>query len=105
MKNLFILSSIALFLSSFTAPDDLLKSQPAKEIIKFSSITILNDTKESVSIHTGSGFVILNKDSKTSVSCNVGKEVSLAHKGKKTKSIFKITEDMCGSTVRLSDYL
>ena len=69
-----------------------------------SSFTLLNDTKEAVSVHTGSGFVTLQKGSKTSISCNVGKEVSWAESGKKKGVIFKISSDMCGETVRLSDY-
>lgn len=69
-----------------------------------SSFTLINDTKEAVSIHTGSGFTTLNKGSKTSISCNVGKEVRWAEKGAKKGLIFKITNDMCGKTIKLSQY-
>jgi hypothetical protein len=74
-----------------------------KEVIS-SSLTLLNDTKETVSVHTGSGFVTLQKGSKTTISCNVGKEISWAESGKKKGVIFKISNDMCGETVKLSDY-
>ena len=105
MKNLLLLGAIALTLTSFTSADVKTELTTTSTSVVAKSFTILNDTKESVSIHTGSGFVTLNKGSKTSVSCNTGKEVSLADSGKKTKTIFKITDDMCGGTVKLSDYL
>ncbi len=67
-----------------------------------SSFSLINDTKDKVSIHTGTGFVSLNKGSKTSIGCNVGKEVRWANEGKKGDVIFKITSDMCGKTLKLS---
>jgi len=72
------------------------------EVVIGSSFSLVNDTKEKVSIHTGRGFVSLNKGSKTSITCNVGKTVSWANKGKKGDAIFKITSDMCGKTIKLS---
>ncbi|MCI2229982.1 hypothetical protein MC378_12460 [Polaribacter sp. MSW13] len=66
------------------------------------SFKLINDTKQKVSIYTGSGFVSLNKGSKTSISCNTGKEVCWANKGKKGKVIFKITSKHCGKTIKLS---
>lgn len=48
-----------------------------------SNFTLINDTKEKVSIHTGTGFVSINKSGKTSIACNVGKEVRWAESGKK----------------------
>jgi len=67
-----------------------------------SSFSLINDTKNKVSIYTGSGYVTLNRGSKTSISCKVGKTVHWASKGKKGDVIFKITSDMCGETVKLS---
>ncbi|WP_298512425.1 hypothetical protein [uncultured Kordia sp.] len=67
-----------------------------------SSFSLVNDTKNKVSIYTGSGYVTLNKGSKTSISCKVGKTVHWANSGKKGDVIFKITSDMCGETVKLS---
>ena len=67
-----------------------------------SSISLINDSKDKISIHTGTGFVSLNKGSKTSIGCNVGKEVRWANEGKKGDVIFKITSEMCGKTIKLS---
>ena len=70
-----------------------------------SSISFINDSKDKISIHTGTGFVSLNKGSKTSIGCNVGKEVRWANEGKKGDVIFKITSDMCGKTLKLSEFI
>lgn len=75
-----------------------------KEVKLESSFTLINDTKEKVTIHTGTGIVSLNKGSKTSIGCNVGKEVRWANDGKKGDVIFKITNDMCGETLKLSKF-
>ncbi|WP_445718372.1 hypothetical protein [Flavobacterium sp.] len=70
-----------------------------------SSFSLINDSKDKISIHTGTGFVSLNKGSKTSIGCNVGKEVRWANEGKKGEVIFKITADMCGKTLKLSEVM
>lgn len=70
-----------------------------------SSFSLINDTRDKISIHTGTGFVSLNKGSKTSIGCNVGKEVRWANEGKKGDVIFKITADMCGKTLKLSELM
>ena len=70
-----------------------------------SSFSLINDTKNKVSIYTGSGFVSLNKGSKTSIGCNTGKEVRWASKGKKGDVIFKIESKHCGKTLKLSAFL
>ncbi len=75
-----------------------------KEVKLESSFTLTNDTKEKVTIHTGTGIVSLNKGSKTSIGCNVGKEVRWANEGKKGDVIFKITKEMCGETLKLSKF-
>ena len=75
------------------------------EIKLESSFSLINDTKDKISIHTGTGFVSLNKGSKTSIGCNVGKEVRWANEGKKGEVIFKITADMCGKTLKLSELM
>ncbi|UGS23854.1 hypothetical protein [Flavobacterium channae] len=74
-----------------------------KETTIESSFSLINDSKEKISIHTGTGFVSLNKGSKTSIGCNVGKEVRWANDGKKGDVIFKITSEMCGKTFKLSE--
>ena len=76
-----------------------------KEVKLESSFTLINDTKEKVTIHTGTGILSLNKGSKTSIGCNVGKEVRWANDGKKGDVIFKITNDMCGETLKLSKFV
>lgn len=68
-----------------------------------SSFSLINNSKDKISIHTGTGFVSLNKGSKTSIGCNVGKEVRWANDGKKGDVIFKITSEMCGKTFKLSE--
>jgi hypothetical protein len=75
------------------------------EIKMESSFSLINDSKDKISIHTGTGFVSLNKGSKTSIGCNVGKEVRWANEGKKGDVIFKITADMCGKTLKLSELM
>lgn len=81
------------------------KKQPKTETTIGSSFTLINDTKQKVSIYTGSGFVSLNKGSKTSIGCNTGKQVRWANKGKKGAIIFKIESKHCGKTIKLSDVI
>jgi hypothetical protein len=69
------------------------------------SFKILNDTGNDVQIHTGSGFIELNKGASTSLTCEAGKEIRSANKGKKGDVIFTVDESMCGKTVKLSTYL
>ena len=103
MKQL-ILSAVVLALMSFAAPqgsanlNDTISDNTA---ILGGKITLINDTSEKVSVHTGSGSVTLNpRGGKTSFSCNVGKSVKADG-----KVIFKIDSDMCGKTIKLSEYL
>ena len=106
MKISYLLSA-ALFvgLNTTALAHSGVQHQPAAEQVASKSMKVLNDTKSKVRIHTGSGFVTLNKGSKTSFSCKVGKKVSLAEKGKKKKTLFKITSSMCGKTIELSEYM
>ena len=69
------------------------------------NVKIVNDTDSDVQIHTGSGFVEINKTSSTSVSCEAGKEIRLANRGKKGDVLFVIEDSMCGKVVKLSKYL
>ncbi len=71
-------------------------------VVVGSSFTLINDTKNKVSIYTGSGFVTLNKGSKTSISCRIGKEVRWAKSGRKGDVIFKVENKHCGKTLKLS---
>lgn len=69
------------------------------------SFKILNDTDADVQIHTGAGFVELNKGASTSVTCEAGREIRRADKGKKGAVIFTVDDSMCGKTIKLSKYL
>lgn len=101
MKTIIIALS-TFVLVSFSEGKQILNTSDKIEVSIASSFSLVNDTKEKVSIYTGSGFVSLNRGSKTSISCNSGKEVRWANKGKKGNVIFKITSDMCGKTIKLS---
>lgn len=105
MKIILLFITVLTF-SSFTTTKKTSQTYAQKEVTTtYASFSLINDTKEKVSIYTGSGFVSLNKGSKTSISCKVGKEVYWAEKGKKKSVIFKIKSDMCGKTLKLSKLL
>ena len=102
MKTIFITLSF-LGLLSFSEIDKTIESKNTEiETVISSSFKLINDTKEKVSIYTGTGFVSLNKGSSTSIGCNLGKEVRWANKGKKGDVIFKIESKHCGKTIKLS---
>jgi len=64
-------------------------------------ITLINDTGEKLSVHTGSGSCSLNpRGGKTSFSCNIGKKVKV-----NGDVVFTIKESHCGETIKLSEYL
>ena len=69
------------------------------------SFKLVNDTDADVQIHTGSGFIEINKSSSTSITCEAGREIRLANKGRKGDVLFVVTDSMCGKTVKLSAYL
>ncbi len=96
----FYFSVIGLNIVSFTQNNEFINEKSVE-----SSISFINDSKDKISIHTGTGFVSLNKGSKTSIGCNVGKEVRWANEGKKGDVIFKITSEMCGKTIKLSEFV
>ncbi|MDP5000536.1 MAG: hypothetical protein NWQ15_01460 [Flavobacterium sp.] len=103
MKIIVILTSV-FFFSSFAEIEKVNQINQIEIKIE-SSFSLINDSKDKISIHTGTGFVSLNKGSKTSIGCNVGKEVRWANEGKKGDVIFKITADMCGKTLKLSEVM
>ncbi|MDO6598418.1 hypothetical protein Q4512_15980 [Oceanihabitans sp. 2_MG-2023] len=104
MKTIIIaLTTFVLF--SFSEEKQTINASQNIEVSIASSFSLVNDTKEKVSIYTGTGFVSLNKGSKTSISCNTGKEVRWANKGKKGDVIFKIESKHCGKTIKLSDVM
>jgi hypothetical protein len=84
-----IIAILALIsLTAFMNPNNIITSKNDTVITLGKSFSLLNDTKNKVSIYTGSGFVSLNKGSKTSISCKIGKEVRWAEKGKKRRCYF-----------------
>ncbi|MCW1147988.1 hypothetical protein [Flavobacterium lacisediminis] len=104
--KLAILAVSFLMLTSFgTLEKVILDKTSNTEVFFGESFSLINDSKDKISIHTGTGFVSLNKGSKTSIGCNVGKEVRWANEGKKGDVIFKITADMCGKTLKLSELM
>ena len=105
MKKIILLSSFVVLTSFGTITNTENTSSVKTEIVVGESFSLINDFKDKISIHTGTGFVSLNKGSKTSIGCNVGKEVRWANEGKKGDVIFKITADMCGKTLKLSELM
>lgn len=105
MKKVILLLSFIVLASFGTTTNFEAKTSEKVEIVFGESFSLINDSKDKISIHTGTGFVSLNKGSKTSVGCNVGKEVRWANEGKKGDVIFKITSDMCGKTLKLSELM
>ena len=69
------------------------------------NIKLVNDTSRSMSIHTGSGVVKMNKGGSTSFTCKPGKKVHTAKSGMKKNFIFKIESKHCGKTVKLSSVI
>ena len=101
-----IIAILALIsLTAFMNPNKMITCKNDAVVTLGKSFSLLNDTKNKVSIYTGSGFVSLNKGSKTSISCKIGKEVRWAEKGKKGDVIFKIADKHCGKTVKLTDVM
>jgi hypothetical protein len=105
MKKIILLSSFVVLTSFGTITNTENTSSVKTETVVGESFSLINDSKDKISIHTGTGFVSLNKGSKTSIGCNVGKEVRWANEGKKGDVIFKITADMCGKTLKLSELM
>ena len=105
MKKAIILLSFIVLNSFGTIPNPEINSNLKTETVLGESFSLINDSKDKISIHTGTGFVSLNKGSKTSIGCNVGKEVRWANEGKKGDVIFKISADMCGKTLKLSELI
>ena len=98
-----IIAALAMVsLTAFTTPKKKHVAVNETVVTVGSSFSLVNDTKEKVSIYTGTGFVSLNKGSKTSITCKIGKEVRWAKSGRKDDVIFKIEDKHCGKTLKLS---
>jgi hypothetical protein len=67
---------------------------------KGGKLTIKNDLGKAVRVHTGFGETTMTKGASTTVTCSPGKSVKV-----EGKVVFKVTSDMCGTTVNLSDHM
>ncbi len=98
-----ILFGLALVASISFGGMNTANAAPPKVVVVMSNGTIklVNDTDKKLSIHTGTGTVTLNPGGgSTSFSCTPGKSIKADG-----KEIFKVTEKMCGETIKLSKYL
>lgn len=76
------------------------KTSSSKDV-NAEKIKLVNDTDKKINIHTGTGSVTLNpRGGSTSFTCDPGKSIKADG-----KEIFKVTEQMCGQTIKLSAYL
>lgn len=101
MKKVLLFGALAIGAIGFTSAT--LLNNDVVETVETtgSSFKLINDTSNKVKIHTGTGEVSLNpKGGSTSISCTSGKNVKADG-----KVIFKISEDLCGKTVKLSQYM
>lgn len=105
--TLFMILVVALTTATVFAnsTNEVAENSVREEATAAASVKLINNTGGKVSIHTGTGFVSLNKGSSTSFSCKVGKKVSLANSGRKGKTLFTISSSMCGKTLKLADYM
>ena len=100
MKKLILTGAAAFFLAGMAVANT--TGEKTSEVITVDgSYKIVNDTDEKVRIHTGYGETTLNPNGgSTSVTCDPGKKVKVDG-----DVIFTVTDDMCGNTVKLSEYL
>jgi len=70
------------------------------ENYKGGKLTIKNDTGDALRVHTGSGESTMTKGASKTITCSPGKSIKV-----EGKVILKVTADMCGTTINLSDYL
>jgi hypothetical protein len=110
MKTFFISVVMVVFMMSFY---DNQKTKITSTSIKIEATTtggsyfkLVNDTKETIRIHTGTGVVTLNNGGgSTSIRCNTNAKIHTAPNGNKKDFIFQADDSMCDKTIRLSDYL
>ncbi|MCB0477412.1 MAG: hypothetical protein R2799_06630 [Crocinitomicaceae bacterium] len=107
MKRFFIgLAMVAFTSISISGVNPTPNNGVSVEEFKGGSVKIVNDTKEDLQIHTGSGHVkLIHGGGSTSVSCEEGRKISHSNGSKATGLIFTIDNSMCGKTIKLSQYL
>lgn len=78
-----------------------ISNPPPGENKRETGVTLINDSAKKVELNFGSDFVSLNAEGgQVSISCNLGETVKLGD-----KVLFEIREDMCGTTINLSEHL
>ena len=78
--KLAILALSFVMLTSFGTIEKISSNKTSNtEVVFGESFSLINDSKDKISIHTGTGFVSLNKGSKISIGCIVGEEVRCAY--------------------------
>ncbi len=96
--------SLLLATTTFAAPEPIQDEVNAVNAVE--SMKIVNDTDEDIRIHTGSGVVTLTRrGGSTSITCKAGTKIHTAPDGVKKDLIFTVEDSMCGTTVKLSEYL
>ena len=102
MKKIILVAALFAGVSmSFTEAKVIETNSIVLEGVSGGKITLINDTSEKLSVHTGSGSVSLNpRGGKTSFSCNIGKKVKV-----NGDVVFTISDKHCDETVYLSEYL
>ncbi len=109
MKTFFVsLVFVAFMMSFYSNQDTKTTTRPIKiEATPMGSyFKLVNDTKETIRIHTGTGVVTLNNGGgSTSIRCNTNAKIHTAPNGTKKDFIFQADESMCDKTIKLSAYL
>ena len=109
MKTFFISVVMIVFMMSFYSNQE---TKTTHSIIKIeatpmgSYFKLVNDTKNDIRIHTGSGVVnLIHGGGSTSIKCNTKAKIHTAPNGSKKDFIFQVDESMCDKTIKLSAYL
>jgi hypothetical protein len=109
MKTFFVSVVMVVFMMSFYGNQE---TKTTNSIIKIEAtpmggyFKLVNDTKNDIRIHTGSGVVTLNHGGgSTSIKCNTNAKIHTAPNGSKKDFIFQVDESMCDKTIKLSAYL
>lgn len=106
MRNLLPLLSGILLLSSFSN-SNLITTDYDNEVVELTtnSFILMNDVNQKVSINTDNGSIHLFNGSTTRINCSIGNDITWGNKSREGEVIFKITDNMCGNVVKLSDLI
>lgn len=99
-KIILTLAVVGAFTFSMAGNGEVEATDTKVENVKGGKLTIKNDLSKAVRVHTGFGETTMSKGASTTVTCSPGKSVKV-----EGKVVFKVTSDMCGTTVNLSDYM